>query len=58
MYAEEDDLDQVLCRLGSLLGIDIIVLTNMIGSNQIVTEVLDTRERDVSMSSLIFDIIP
>jgi hypothetical protein len=43
MYAIEDDLDQVLCNAAASLGYNIVILTNMIGSHQIVTEVLDTR---------------
>lgn len=43
LYADEDDLDQKLCSLARYLGYDIVILTNMIGSHQVVTEVLDTR---------------
>lgn len=43
LYAFEDKLDQPLCKLASMLGYDIVILTHMIGSHQVVTEVLDTR---------------
>jgi hypothetical protein len=33
-----------LCKAAASLGYDIIILTHMIGSHQVVTEVLDTRE--------------
>ncbi len=52
LYATEDALDQPLCELGILAGVNIIILTDMVGSHQIVTEVLDTRERKVSFSAL------
>jgi hypothetical protein len=44
MYAAEDELDQPLCKAAFLLGYDIVLLENMVGSHQVVTEVLDTRE--------------
>lgn len=53
LYAEEDEFDQNICIIGKEMGIDIIILTNMIGSHQIVTEVLDTRSRDESFQSLV-----
>jgi len=43
LYAYEDPLDQPLCKLASKLGYDIVILTHMVGSNQVVTEVMDTR---------------
>lgn len=44
LYAYEDDLDQPLCMAAARLGYDIIILEHMVGSHQVVTEVLDTRE--------------
>lgn len=43
LYAYDDDLDQPLCVAASALGYDLVILTHMVGSNQVVTEVLDTR---------------
>ncbi len=54
LYAQEDYLDQRLCLLGKKYGIDIIILTHMVGSHQVVTEVLDTRPREDSFKSLIY----
>lgn len=54
MYDQEDLLDQVLCKLASAANYDIVILTNMIGSHQIVTEILDTRARSESFSNLIY----
>ena len=54
LYAIEDEHDQTLCNAGREHDIDIIILTHMIGSNQIVTEVLDTRSRVDSFRSLIY----
>ncbi len=53
LYAEEDEFDQPICILGKQLDIDIIILTHMVGSHQIVTEILDTRDRADSFNSLI-----
>ncbi len=52
LYSAEDSLDQRLYLMGRGAGIDVIILTNMIGSHQVVTEVLDTRDRHVSFGSL------
>ena len=54
LYAIEDEYDQDLCEAGRDNGIQIIVLTNMVGSHQVVTEVLDTRDRVESFKSLIY----
>jgi len=54
LYAKEDDLDQAICQLGRDHGIDIIILTHMIDSFKIVTEVLDTKDRLISFGSLIY----
>lgn len=54
MYALEDELDQPLCVLGKQQGYDIIVLKNMPGQFQVVTEILDTRDRVESFRHLIY----
>ena len=51
-YAKEDSLDQILCDLARKFGYDVVILTNMVGSQQIVTEVLDTRPREESFANL------
>lgn len=56
LYAIEDDLDQTLCVAGKEDNIQLIILTNMMGSNQIVVEILDTRDRVDSFGSLIYTI--
>lgn len=43
LYAVEDDLDQSMCTIAALLGYDLVILTDMVGSHQVVTEILDTR---------------
>lgn len=48
LYAKEDDLDQRICVLANYLKYDIVILTHMIGSHQVVTEVLDTRHDSFS----------
>lgn len=53
LYAVEDYLDQLLCSAARSKGIQIILLTDMVGSHQIVAEVLDTRSRDDSFGSLV-----
>jgi hypothetical protein len=47
LYAYEDPLDQPLCKLASFLRFDVVILTNMVGSHQVVTEVLDTRKDSI-----------
>lgn len=54
MYAYEDELDQSLCTLGKQNNYDIIVLRNMPGQFQVVTEILDTRDRVESFRHLIY----
>lgn len=54
LYAAEDKFDQPLCKLAAKLGYDIVILEAMVGSFQIVTEVLDVRSRKDSFLSLVF----
>jgi len=54
MYAAEDLLDQEICVGGKSRDTDIIILTHMPGSRQVVTEILDTRSRKQSLESLIY----
>lgn len=54
LYALEDELDQSLCYAARLKGIDIIIFTNMVGSHQIVIEILDSRSRRESFDNLIY----
>jgi len=54
LYAKEDYLDQDICLLGREMKLDVIVLTHMVGKYQVVTEVLDCRDRAVSYQHLIF----
>ena len=54
MYAKEDGYDQQLCQVARSVSIDILVLTNMVGSFQTVTEILDTRNNALSYRSLAY----
>lgn len=54
LYAKEDGFDQILCLLAKEAGIELVVLTRMVGKKQIVTEVLDARSREESFCNLIF----
>jgi hypothetical protein len=54
VYAEQDFLDQPLCRAASEQGYDVILLTHMVGSRQVVSEVLDTRPRMESFDNLYY----
>lgn len=54
LYALEDYLDQPLCNLASFMGIEILIFYDMVGSSQIVTEVLDSRSREKSLANLHF----
>lgn len=53
LYADEDRFDQTICILAKHLGVDCVILTNMVGGNRIVSELLDTRDRAVSYSSIV-----
>lgn len=54
LYAAEDVYDQGICKKARRLGYDIVILTHMIGSHQVVAEVLDTRDRADSFKSLVY----
>lgn len=54
LYAIEDEHDQELCEVGKENNIQVIILTNMVGSHQVVTEILDTRSGVESAKSLIY----
>jgi len=53
-YALQDDLDQPFCNAAREQGYDVIILDKMVGSRQIVTEILDTRPREESFGNLCF----
>lgn len=54
VYAREDSLDQAICQLAKIVGYDIIILEKMPGWFQVVTEILDVRERGTSFRHLAF----
>lgn len=54
VYAMEDVLDQPVCEEARKQGYDIVILERMVGSRQIVTEVLDVRPREESFKNLYF----
>lgn len=54
VYALQDELDQPICEAARAQGYDVIILEKMVGSRQIVTEVLDTRPREESFGNLHF----
>ena len=54
LYAFEDKLDQPLCIAAREQGLDVVILTHMVGRFQVVTEVLDTRSREKSFASLVY----
>lgn len=54
LYAAEDAWDQPLCNAAREAGYDVVILEAMVGSFQIVTEVLDTRTRENSFQSLVY----
>lgn len=51
---KEDPLDQVLCKKARRMGIDTVILAQMTSETRIVTEILDTRSREVSLDSLVW----
>jgi hypothetical protein len=56
-YAAEDELDQSLAKSMLFLGYDVIFLGKMAGNYRIVSEVLDSRERNESLSNLYWTVI-
>ena len=54
LYGYEDQYDQELCAQARGFETDIVILTNMIGSFQVVCEVLDTRDIKDSYASLAY----
>ena len=54
LYALEDLLDQIICELAQEANLDIVVLRNMSGIYQVVTEILDVRKREDSFKSLLY----
>ncbi len=54
LYAIEDSLDTEICKAAAVKGIDIVIFTHMTGSYQVVSELVDTRERLSSFEHLIY----
>jgi hypothetical protein len=54
MYAKEDIFDQAICQAAHRRNIDLVIFEYMVGSFQVVTEVLDTRSRPESFDKLIY----
>lgn len=53
-YAKEDKLDQPICILAKEKGFDVVIFEFMVGSHQIVTEILDVRDRGTSFRHLAY----
>lgn len=55
-YALEDNFDQPICTLAKakVKGYDIVIFTDMVGSHQILTEILDVRDRGDSFRQLAY----
>jgi hypothetical protein len=54
-YALEDEIDQLLCIEARNKGYDTIIFSKMPGSRRIVTEILDTRSREMSLNNLVWE---
>lgn len=52
MYAEEDEFDQELTQTAFDEEIGVVILISMTGKNRIVSEVLDSRPREVSFNNI------
>jgi hypothetical protein len=55
-YAAEDQLDQSICNIAKKIELDVIILAKMMGTNRVVTEILDTRSRMTSIKNLVYGI--
>lgn len=53
-YAREDKLDQAICKLARKRGYDVVIFESVVGSQQIVSEILDTRDRNESFRYLAY----
>jgi hypothetical protein len=56
-YAAEDELDQPLAKSLLFFGFDLVVFGKMAGNFRIVSEVMDVRKREESLSSLCWSVI-
>lgn len=54
LYAAEDYLDQAVCNAARERNVRVVVFERVVGSHQIVTEVLDVRPRQESFRNLCF----
>lgn len=54
LYAQADFMDQSLCRLAQYFGYDTVLLQREVGKERVVSEILDTRPREVSYKSFRF----
>lgn len=53
LWAKEDDLDLPICWESRDRGYDAVVLTTMVGTSRLVTEVYDVRDRQTSFSHIV-----
>lgn len=53
-YAIEDVFDQVICEGLKMIGVEVLILTHMAGYTRLVSEVLDTRQREYSLGNLVW----
>lgn len=53
-YAQEDELDQPICKMAKEQGYDVVIFENVVGSHQIVSELLDVRDRGDSFRHLAY----
>lgn len=56
-YASEDELDQPIAKALLFFGFDIVIFGKMAGNFRIVSEVMDVRKREESLSSLCWSVI-
>lgn len=54
LYGCEDVLDKMLYRLALLDGLDLVILTNVVGKHQIVQEVFDVRPQSITFANLTY----
>jgi hypothetical protein len=54
-YALEDSLDQYVCVLARKAGYDTVIFSRMPGHRRVVTEILDSRDRDNSLKNLAWE---
>jgi len=56
LYSLEDYFDQLLCKAARKRNVDTVILTHMTGSERVVSEILETREREDLFNDMVINV--